>query len=241
MTKTYVVGDIHGGVKALKDLLEQVPYTAQDLFVFLGDYVDGWNDALDTLRFLMAFKAKQPAVFLWGNHDELLYNYLIKKQAPKLWLEHGGAVTKSSFDGLLKEEITPFIAFLESLDHYYIDQDNSLYVHAGFTNMHGPANEFYQHLVAWDRTLWELACATHTKANSDLFKPTRLDLFNEIYIGHTPVTRIGKTTPTRRRNVWNIDTGAAFKGPLTILEVQSKAFWQSQPVYSYYPNEKGRN
>ena len=71
--------------------------------------------------------------------------------------------------------------------------------------------------------------------------PKRLALFEEIFIGHTPVTRINRTTPTRCANVWNIDTGAAFKGPLSIIEVGSKEVWQSAPLPSLYPNENGRN
>jgi serine/threonine protein phosphatase 1 len=42
-------------------------------------------------------------------------------------------------------------------------------------------------------------------------------------------------------NVWNVDTGAAFKGPLTIMDIDSKAFWQSENLDTLYPNEKGRN
>jgi serine/threonine protein phosphatase 1 len=41
--------------------------------------------------------------------------------------------------------------------------------------------------------------------------------------------------------VWNIDTGAAFTGPLTIMDVDSKAYWQSEPLEVLYSNEKGRN
>jgi serine/threonine protein phosphatase 1 len=42
-------------------------------------------------------------------------------------------------------------------------------------------------------------------------------------------------------NVWNIDTGAAFTGPLTIMDVDSKTYWQSEPLHQLYLNEKGRN
>jgi serine/threonine protein phosphatase 1 len=42
-------------------------------------------------------------------------------------------------------------------------------------------------------------------------------------------------------NVWNIDTGAAFNGRLSILEVESKKFWQSDVVQNLYPDETGRN
>jgi serine/threonine protein phosphatase 1 len=45
--------------------------------------------------------------------------------------------------------------------------------------------------------------------------PKTFYVLMKVYIGHTPVTRIGET-PIQKANVWNVDTGAAFKGPLTI-------------------------
>jgi serine/threonine protein phosphatase 1 len=38
-----------------------------------------------------------------------------------------------------------------------------------------------------------------------------------------------------------VDTGAAFKGKISMLEVDSKEIWQSEPVFKLYPDEKGRN
>ena len=71
--------------------------------------------------------------------------------------------------------------------------------------------------------------------------PKRLKLFKEIYIGHTPVTRVGFDKPSNFANVWNVDTGAAFKGEISMLDVDSKEIWQSEPVFKLYPNENGRN
>ena len=78
-------------------------------------------------------------------------------------------------------------------------------------------------------------------ATDSIFYPKRLKLYNEIFIGHTPVTYIGKEVPVNFANVWNVDTGAAFKGKLTIMDVASKEFHQSEPLPDLYPNEKGRN
>jgi serine/threonine protein phosphatase 1 len=78
-------------------------------------------------------------------------------------------------------------------------------------------------------------------SSDDIRYPKRLKLYSEIYIGHTPVTKINKTIPVNCANVWNIDTGAAFLGPLSILDVDSKKYWQSDPLPQLYPNEKGRN
>jgi len=42
-------------------------------------------------------------------------------------------------------------------------------------------------------------------------------------------------------NVWNIDTGAAFKGKLSGVNIDTKAVYQSDNLPLLYPNEKGRN
>ena len=78
-------------------------------------------------------------------------------------------------------------------------------------------------------------------SKDSLYYPRRFTLYKEIYIGHTPVTRIGETIPIQKACVWNVDTGAAFKGPLTIMDVDTKEYWQSEPLNELYFNEKGRN
>ena len=38
--RTLVIGDIHGGLKALEQVLERANVTPEDKLIFLGDYVD---------------------------------------------------------------------------------------------------------------------------------------------------------------------------------------------------------
>ena len=88
------------------------------------------------------------------------------------------------------------MSFLEGLQNYHIDKENRLFVHAGFTNIHGPQYEHYPNMVYWDRTLWEVARSVDPKlGKEDLNYPKRLSLFSEIYIGHTPVTHLGASRP----------------------------------------------
>jgi serine/threonine protein phosphatase 1 len=47
--------------------------------------------------------------------------------------------------------------------------------------------------------------------------------------------------PLCKNSVWNLDTGAAFLGVLTIMDCASKVFWQSDKLPELYPNEIGRN
>jgi serine/threonine protein phosphatase 1 len=94
----------------------------------------------------------------------------------------------------------------------------------------------------WDRTLWETALALDPSLHvEDPLYPKRFTHYKEIFIGHTPVTRIGQTVPVQKANIWNVDTGAAFKGPLTIMDAGTKEYWQSDPVHELYPEEVGRN
>ncbi|NNF31770.1 MAG: serine/threonine protein phosphatase, partial [Flavobacteriaceae bacterium] len=66
--RTLVVGDIHGGLKGLKQALERVNPTHEDLFIFVGDYVDGWSENAETVSFLLKFSEEYQCIFLRGNH-----------------------------------------------------------------------------------------------------------------------------------------------------------------------------
>lgn len=242
MNRQLVIGDIHGGLKGVKQVLERTKIHASDTLIFLGDYVDGWSDSAAVISFLIELNKKQTCIFLRGNHDDLACEWLETNEYNPLWLEHGGAATKEAYQNISEKEKKQHIHFLKELKNYYVDADNRLFVHAGFANIHGPQNEYDAHVVYWDRSLWEMALALNPKLQEDdLFYPKRLKLFKEIFIGHTPTTRIGKDIPVQAANVWNVDTGAAFKGKLSCMDVATKALFQSDPIYTLYPKEKGRN
>ena len=240
--RTLVIGDIHGGLKALEQVLLKLKLSDSDRFIFLGDYVDGWSDAAETVSFLIQFAKAYECIFIRGNHDYLTYRYLKHDDAKPMWLAYGGETTRKSYSKLSSEEKEKHLLFYENCANYHIDAQNRLFVHAGFTNLAGPQYEYLGKLVFWDRTLWEMARSMDVNiSEEDVRYPQRLKLFKEIYIGHTPVTRMGSTVPLNFANVWNIDTGAAFKGPLSIIDVDTKEVWQSDPVYQLYPSEMGRN
>jgi serine/threonine protein phosphatase 1 len=243
--RTLVIGDIHGGLKALIQILEKAKAKKNDLLIFLGDYVDGWSESPQVLDFLISLQKTHDCIFLRGNHDELLLDWLINNNEninQEIWYKHGGESTVLAYQTVSNEEKKKHIQFLKSLQNYYLDSHNRLFVHAGFTNMNGVHFEYFPKLLYWDRTLWETALALNESLETNhKYYPKRFTIYEEIYIGHTPVTRIGETIPINKANIWNIDTGAAFAGPLTILDINTKQFWQSENLSDLYPNEKGRN
>jgi serine/threonine protein phosphatase 1 len=240
--RTLVIGDIHGGLRALHQIMERAGVTSKDSLIFLGDYVDGWSHSPQVIDYLIELKSTNKCIFIRGNHDDLLLHWLKDSKENSMWYKHGGESTVSAYELVSAETKQKHIEFLQSLKDYHLDDKNRLFIHAGFTNMNGVTSEYFPKLFYWDRTLWETALALDPSIKpNDLLYPKRLTIYNEVYIGHTPVTRIGKTTPVQRACVWNVDTGAAFKGPLTIMNVDTKEFWQSEPLNHLYFEENGRN
>lgn len=237
---TLVIGDIHGAFRALTQVLERTDFRPSSLFIFLGDYADGWSQTPEVLDFLIEFQKEHHCIFLRGNHDALCENFLRGLPSDGQWLSHGGKATIQAYENVSPERKAAHLRFLSSLKNYYLDSQNRLFLHAGFTNLRGVAYEHFEEMFYWDRTLWELAYATHLPPTHPHFPP-RLALYPQIYIGHTPTTRLGTDQPLTFNGVTNVDTGAAFKGRISVLNIDTLQLWQSDPVHTLYPNEAGRN
>jgi serine/threonine protein phosphatase 1 len=242
MKRTLVIGDIHGGLRALIQVFERASVSNNDELIFLGDYADGWSESAQVMEYVMALPEQQRCIFIKGNHDVWCEEWLRTGNADRQWLFHGGTETVKSYAPLNAALKKRHLNFLEQMKYFEVDELNRLYIHAGFTSMHGPAQEFYSSNFGWDRTLWETALAMDKRiAKDSMLFPKRLKLFHEIYIGHTPTLYYNMDIPMQGCNVWNVDTGAAFRGKLTVMDVDTKEFWQSDPVISLYPGEPGRN
>jgi serine/threonine protein phosphatase 1 len=242
MKRTFAIGDIHGGLKAVLQVLRKAGVTADDKLIFLGDYVDGWSESAGVVDYMIELSKTNECFFIKGNHDVWCEDWLRTGGADPTWLLHGGQETINSYENTAAAKKLLHLNFFEQMPYYFVDDQNRLFIHAGFTSMHGPQNEFHNSNFSWDRTLWETALVMdkRIKRDSVLF-PRRLKLFNEIYIGHTPTQYYNEDKPMQGCNVWNLDTGAAFYGKLSIMNIDSKEFWQSGPLYMLYPGEVGRN
>lgn len=242
MKRTLAIGDIHGGLRALKQLLEKIKITANDRLIFMGDLVDGWSESFELIEYLIVLKEKQECIFIKGNHDLYCEYWLRTAERNPSWDQHGGLGTQEGYRDSSEEVKQQHIEFFQQMTFYHIDESNRLYIHAGFTSLKGPIHEHHESNYIWDRTLLEMAIAADpTLDPSSIRYPKRLKQFHEIFIGHTPTQNYGQDTPINALNLWDVDTGAAFKGRLTAMDVETKEYWQSDPVYTLYPEEMGRN
>jgi len=240
--RTLAIGDIHGGLRALIQLIETAKISDQDKLIFVGDYVDGWSESAQVIQYLVELSKTNDCIFIKGNHDVWCEQWLASGIVNDIWYKHGGKETIESYDGFSKEEKLKHLDFFEGMPLYYIDSKNRLFVHAGFTSMHGVEREYDRVAFYFDRTLWEMALTMDKRIDKDSnIYPNRLKHYSEIYIGHTPTINFGKDKPMNAINVWNIDTGAAFTGRLSAIDIETKEIFQSDVLKELYPNEMGRN
>jgi len=268
--KTYVVGDIHGAYLALVQAFLKAPIAKGDRIIFLGDYVDGWSQSAEVVQFLLKLEEDYECIFIRGNHDAWCEKWMTTGVRENIWVSQGGKATIESYVDTGHITDDKHRMFFHKLHNYFIDEENRGFVHGGYNSKNGLGNEHYASDYYWDRDLWELAVANHHKFDDikeqimkdpydEFFRPNpfRFLKHKEVFIGHTSTVNwrakphlpeweamdkkpIGITVPMNRCNVWNMDTGAGWHGKLTIMDVDTKEYWQSDLVKTLYPDELGR-
>jgi len=250
--KTWVIGDSHGAYKALVQVLERSGFDKEnDLLITLGDICDGWSEVYKVVEELLTIKNR---IDIKGNHDDWFNEFLKFSTHPVGW-QQGGLGTLKSYCNQLDKTYTErfnkgYITDLLDTDipithreffhkqvKYYKDDQNRLFVHGGF-NRHYLLTEQDSNKFWWDRDLWYSALSTKgSKTKLNIKEP-----LSEIFIGHTTTMNWKNTdTPMNADIVTNLDTGAGFKGKLTIMNVDTHKYFQSDSVETLYINEKGRN
>lgn len=218
------VGDIHGRLDLLERLWGQIEGAArvsaarERSLVFLGDYVDrGLQSRQLVDRLLQGFPGFE-TIFLKGNHDETLLQFLDDPRLGEVWRNFGGietlrsygiqhkpggdwAQTRADFAARLPAE---HLKFFQALHLHYACGD-FLFVHAGVRP--GLALEHQsEHDLLWIR---------------DEFLNSTMSFGRIVVHGHTP-----ERQPILRPNRIGIDTGAYMTGVLTalVLEGTSQKF-----------------
>jgi len=222
--KTFVLGDCHGGYKALKQCFERSNFDyKKDTLICLGDVVDGWDETSLCIEELLKIKN---LIYVLGNHDVWVDGWFKFDLRPSIWTTQGGEATIDSYKGKYTMLEKHRYFFLKSVSSY-VDDDNRLFVHGGFkpgTPIKKQTTEF----LTWDRDLWE---------NRHNYK--KIDDYKEIFVGHTSIWKFSHF-PWWNGNVCFMDTGGGWEGKLSIMDVDTKKFWQSDVVIQLYKSEPER-
>ena len=224
----FVLGDIHGANIALEQCLERSEFDFEkDMLISLGDVCDGWPETNQCFETLLKVKN---LIITMGNHDFWAFEWALGNEPNLSWLTYGGKNTIESYPEGMPES---HFNLLANAKHYY-QLDNTIFVHAGFDYSKSIENQDAE-ILLWDREFFREAM--HRKITNDESKLTE---FDEVYIGHTPIHRMGHYMPLQCSEVWMMDTGAGWGEKLSIMNIDTKEVFQSDRVETLYPKGSGR-
>ena len=101
--RIYAVGDIHGRLDLLDQLLSLIDAdialhpTSRPLHVFLGDYIDRGAFSRETIDRLIQLSGVRECVFLKGNHELIALKCLSDRNLFDQWMRLGGLETLMSY------------------------------------------------------------------------------------------------------------------------------------------------
>lgn len=219
--RIYAVGDIHGRADLLRTTLEKIDAdrssrpVKRSMLVFLGDYVDRGPSSKEVIDLLLECKKTRESVFLKGNHETFISDFLKYPAVLDSWRTCGGLQTLLSYGvnpALSRNEVqqrklaesfalaipSDHVAFLQSLQLFF-QCGEFLFVHAG-VRPNLPLEQQEEKDLLWIREEF-------------LEYEKSFGLF--VVHGHTPIS-----VPELRSNRLNIDTGAFATGRLTCVAIE---------------------
>lgn len=247
--RTFIIGDIHGDLGALRTLWSQLPnLDGNDTVVFLGDYLDRGPHSAEVVAFVRqeaSTLTRARIVALRGNHEDAWLRAIDEGFAPFtdppqngtlacLRSFAGGPVAaRSEFPGDAEADAhargtffpPDVVAWMRGLPFWYEDQ-HAIYVHAGL-----PWNgERWLHPSEVDPQMPLLWLRTRAFFTDYRGKP--------IVVGHTVTgvlpPELSSFTPEDPTDLWAgecvyaLDTGAGKGGFLTALEFPLLQVYESR-------------
>ncbi len=246
--RTFVIGDIHGDLVALRTLVAKLPaLEAADTLVFLGDYLDRGPSSAEVVEVVRGIErnAGFKVVCLRGNHEDAWLRVLDRGWDEFVFPPSNGCLaTMRSFTGgavpaadafpepeelaaLFKGAFLPpdVVEWLKSLAYYYEDE-HGIYVHAGLIER----DDRFLHpreIEPANAMLW-----TRSQAFFETYRGKR------VIVGHTVTDclppELSSYTPADPTDMWAgecvvaIDTGAGKGGFLTAIELPALRVWESR-------------
>lgn len=235
MRRTLIIGDVHGCIDELLELMRQLDPSTNDHIIFIGDLIDRGPDSLAVIRQVVQWSKYFQVKLVLGNHEEKFLRYLRHiNDSSGLEKEMTGIEEFPSLMNSLNDEE---ILFLEKAYYsLHLPDLHILLVHAGVMPRLAIA------LPGSYR--YNMDLATHQKKNLSLLNKIRYlnstdkfisineesrdDLFwadkydgkwGHIYFGHQPFFQ---PEPKRFPSATGIDNGCVFGGWLSAVEISNE-------------------
>ena len=223
----YAVGDIHGRLDLLEDLLRRIetdaarhPGDSERTLIFLGDYIDRGPSSRGVVERLLEDPLPgMLTVRLMGNHEEALLSFLDGVSDGLDWLTFGGLETLLSYGVPLRtipstgQQVTELRqALAEAVPKTHLD----FFRRCGFR--HSVGDYVFVHAGVRPGIPLERQTPTDLLWIRDDFLRARIPMPERVIVhGHTIVD-----LPQDRSHRINLDTGAFVSGRLTCVALRGE-------------------
>jgi serine/threonine protein phosphatase 1 len=218
--RIYAIGDLHGCADLLEDAFtiidRDLDRSKPDrvLQVFLGDYVDRGTQVKRTIDLLIDRAQRHETIFIKGNHEELLLEFLADPTPLPQWLQLGGATTLMSYGVSAKAEHATDAGAVQAALVAAMPRSHTEFL-AGLASSYCCGDFFFAHAGVRPGVALEHQKDEDLMWIREPFLSSQEDFGKIVVHGHTPVRE-----PDIRDHRVNIDTGAYATGRLTILSIE---------------------
>lgn len=133
MKNYWIIGDIHGELDLLNQLLDQLDRFNPELLIFVGDFIDRGPRVKEVVDRIKNLGSK--AVCLMGNHELMMLNAMedmaYGSSPIELWYYNGGEATMQSFG------FTSFFSFQDQMEDHYLEFFQKLEMNYSFEPLEG--------------------------------------------------------------------------------------------------------
>lgn len=210
--RTLVVGDVHGCLLELQDLLKSLNYRSQDRLIFVGDLIHKGPDSKGVLELVRSLNAE----CIVGNHE---------LRFMRSCTQNGSDNSETlRVKAQLGSELPTWLNWMRSLPAY-IEADHFLVVHAGLVPGRSPQESKSEDLATirtWDGVGKNLQSPSNPPW-FDFYEANKTVIF-----GHW-----AKMGLVLRDNVVGLDTGCVYGKQLSAWIVEERRLVQVQARQTY--------
>jgi serine/threonine protein phosphatase 1 len=129
MSRYIAIANIHGELKKLNSLLSKIRIRSDDIFIFLGDYIDRGPHSKEVVDRVIGLSERNQCIYLIGAHEYTMLNAKYDEYFRWLFLRYGGPATIRSY-GSYENIMKIHGDFYKNLSLYCYTEDY-FFVHAG--------------------------------------------------------------------------------------------------------------
>lgn len=215
MSKTYVIGDIHGCYDEFIELTKQIGITDDDLIISLGDIVDRGAKSVELYEY---FRKRKNSIVLMGNHERKHLNGI---------LSYSQEIVKVQF----QDKYNEFLEWLKTLPYFY-ETESAIIVHA-----------FFEHDIKLHEQKEEVLAGTTSGSRYLENRYEEGKYWSDFYQGEKPIIyghHVVGEEPKIENRTYGIDTGACHAGMLTAIELPDFIIHQIKVDKDYWKEEQSK-